>query len=133
MTINTATGVIDWTPNETQLGLNAVTVEATNSAGTDSQSFDIDVAGIAPVILSTAVTAATVNQPYSYDVDANGIPAPTYALTVSPANMTINTATGVIDWTPNETQLGLNAVTVETITDEEQYGCCLLKIIITHG
>ncbi|MHC4739925.1 MAG: putative Ig domain-containing protein, partial [Planctomycetota bacterium] len=108
MTINTATGVIDWTPNETQLGLNAVTVEVTNSEGTDTQSFDIDVAGTAPVILSTAVTAATVNQPYSYDVDANGIPAPTYALTVSPANMTINTATGVIDWTPNETQLGLN-------------------------
>jgi hypothetical protein len=43
MTINTATGVIDWTPNETQLGLNAVTVEATNAEGTDSQSFDITV------------------------------------------------------------------------------------------
>jgi hypothetical protein len=46
MTINATTGVISWTPIEAQLGLNAVTVEATNSEGTDTQSFDIDVAGI---------------------------------------------------------------------------------------
>ncbi|MHC4397299.1 MAG: putative Ig domain-containing protein, partial [Planctomycetota bacterium] len=67
--------------------------------------------GVVPAITSTTVTAATVNQAYSYDVDATGIPAPTYALTVSPAGMTINATTGVISWTPIEAQLGLNAVT----------------------
>ncbi|MHC4397321.1 MAG: InlB B-repeat-containing protein, partial [Planctomycetota bacterium] len=51
---------------------------------------------VPPAITSTAVTAGTVNQAYSYDVDATGIPAPTYALTVSPAGMTINATTGVI-------------------------------------
>ncbi|GAF90423.1 unnamed protein product, partial [marine sediment metagenome] len=90
MTINATTGLIEWTPTEAQLGLNAVTVRATNSEGTDDQSFDIDVAGIVPLIISTPVTAVFVGELYSYDVDANGIPAPTYLLLTSPAGMTIN-------------------------------------------
>jgi hypothetical protein len=71
------------------------------------------VAGVAPAITSTAVTAGTVNQAYSYDVDATGIPAPTYALTVSPAGMTIDAATGVIQWFPEPNQIGDVNIIVE--------------------
>jgi len=120
MTINAVSGVIDWTPNEGQLGLNAVTVTAINGQEpNDTQSFDIDVAGVAPSITSTAVTTATVNQAYTYDVDAAGIPAPTYSLSIAPSGMTINAVSGVIDWTPDETQLGLNAVTVTAANGQE--------------
>jgi hypothetical protein len=45
MTIDSGTGVISWTPDDTQLGLNAVTVVASNGQSPDdTQSFDIDVA-----------------------------------------------------------------------------------------
>ena len=119
MTINSATGVIDWTPTEAQLGLNAVVVEAANASGTDTQSFNVDVAGVAPSITSTPITNVNVNQLYTYDVNATGIPEPTYSLITAPAGMTINSATGVIDWTPTEAQLGLNAVTVVAGNGEE--------------
>ena len=119
MTINATTGVIDWTPTEAQLGLNAVVIEAANASGTDTQSFNVDVAGAAPSITSTAITNANVNQLYTYDVNATGIPEPTYSLITAPAGMTINSATGVIDWTPTESQLGLNAVTVVATNGEE--------------
>ncbi|MFH1845527.1 MAG: LamG-like jellyroll fold domain-containing protein, partial [bacterium] len=56
-----------------------------------------------PVIISSPVTDATVGLPYSYDVDASGYPAPTYALTTAPAGMTIDPASGLIQWTPPDT------------------------------
>jgi lysophospholipase L1-like esterase len=71
---------------------------------------------VAPTITSTPVTEATVGWPYSYDVDATGYPAPTYALTTSPAGMTIDENTGVIAWTPTAT--GDYDVTVEASNSE---------------
>ena len=56
-----------------------------------------------PVITSTALTTATVGQLYSYDVEATGDPAPTFSLSTSPASMTIDDTTGLIEWTPATT------------------------------
>jgi hypothetical protein len=58
---------------------------------------------------------ATVGQLYSYDVDATDPDAGdvlTYSLDVAPAGMTIDSISGLIQWTPTAAQLGLNAVTV---------------------
>lgn len=57
-------------------------------------------APVAPVIVSTPVTAGIVAQAYTYDVDATGLPAPTFSLLAMPAGMTIDPASGVIDWLP---------------------------------
>ncbi len=64
-----------------------------------------------PLITSAPITNATVSQLYSYDVDANGYPEPTYALITSPNSMTIDYNTGLIEWTP--TAIGDFNVTVE--------------------
>ncbi|MFH1850560.1 MAG: Ig-like domain-containing protein, partial [archaeon] len=55
-----------------------------------------------PVITSTAVTSATLNATYTYDVEATDADGDTltYALVTSPSGMTINTATGLIQWNP---------------------------------
>ncbi|MCK4776327.1 MAG: hypothetical protein KAT30_16140, partial [Candidatus Krumholzibacteria bacterium] len=55
---------------------------------------------VAPAIVSTPVTDASVGQPYTYNVDATGFPPPTYELTTFPAGMVIDSISGVIDWTP---------------------------------
>ena len=73
---------------------------------------------VAPTIISTAVTEATVGKLYTYDVDANGNPPSTYALVESPNDMTIDANNGLIEWEPNVSQLGLNAVEVEAINSE---------------
>ena len=73
-----------------------------------------------PEITSTAVTEATEDELYSYDVDATDPDAGnvlTYSLTSSPSGMSISSATGIISWTPTNTHVGNNGVTVEVSDD----------------
>ncbi len=56
-----------------------------------------------PHIIGSAVAPKTlgiVTVPYTYQVKAYGNPALLYELTVSPEGMTIDPATGLINWTP---------------------------------
>jgi hypothetical protein len=96
MTIDVNTGLIQWTPAD--IGDVNVTVLATNTGGSDSQSFTITVAAVPPVITSSAVTDVTIGDLYSYDVQATGMPAPVYLLVAAPAGMVIDTNTGLIQW-----------------------------------
>jgi hypothetical protein len=110
MTINANTGLITWIPSEA--GSYDVTVEASNIAGPAIQSFTITVtqAEREPTITSTPIAKAILNEPYSYQVEATGYPAPILTLEVAPAGMTMDPATGLITWTP--TAPGSFAVTV---------------------
>lgn len=101
MTINPTTGLINWTPTTT--GNYAVDVKATNSQGEASQAYTIVVnkALTAPSISSFPVTQGFVDQPYSYDVEAIGNPAPQFSLLTAPGDMMIDPTTGVISWMPS--------------------------------
>ena len=114
MTINSSSGLIQWTPAAE--GDNNVTVRVDDgNGGFDTQSFVISVgpANQAPTITSIAITAATATVPYSYDVEATDpdLDTLTYSLTTFPTGMTINSSSGLIQWTPD--QLGDHPVTVE--------------------
>ena len=77
-----------------------ITVSAT---GQTSRNVAVTVADndpLAPVFTSTAIVTAVDDAPYIYDANANGNPAPTYTLTTFPAGMSIDSATGLINWTP---------------------------------
>jgi len=68
----------------------------------------------APVITSAPVTTATVGALYTYDVNATDPDVAdtlTYSLTTKPADMTLNSTTGLIQWKP--TQVGDNKVVVK--------------------
>jgi len=70
----------------------------------------------APEFSSEAVTTATAGVLYIYDVNAEDPDAGdtlTYSLTTKPADMTINSATGLIQWKPTEAQVGTNEVVVK--------------------
>ena len=120
MTIDSATGITRWTPGSAQTGSNDVTIRVEDTGGLfDTQSFTITVSEIVvvnnpPSITSTAVTTAAENVPYAYDVNATDPDndALTYSLDVFPEGMTIDSATGLIAWTPGSTQVGSNNVTV---------------------
>jgi PASTA domain/Putative Ig domain/PKD domain len=69
-----------------------------------------------PQITSTPVTTATVGTAYSYDVNATDADVGDilgYSLQASPTGMTINSATGVIQWMPVVAQVGNQAVTIQ--------------------
>ena len=118
MTINSSTGLINWTPTST--GDYNVIVEVSDSGSpvdTTTQNFTIHVGQVstnqAPIITSTPITLATVNEAYAYNVDATDPDGDTliYSLTTKPIGMTINSSTGLINWTP--TSAGDYDVTVE--------------------
>ena len=123
MEIDDETGEITWTPDSSQLGENDVEVKVEDEHGaTDTLEFEIFVAegNSAPEITSTAVTAATQNLAYSYDVEATDADTGdtlTFSLDTAPAGMTIDATTGVIQWIP--TVAGSHAVTVKVEDDEE--------------
>jgi len=123
MVISEAGVISGWTP--AAVGTQDVTIAVTD--GTDSVSADftitIDAAAeppevnVAPVITSTAVLTATVGEVYTYDVeatDANTGDVLVYSLDTNVAGMGINSASGLITWTP--TFAGNYAVSV-TVSD----------------
>jgi hypothetical protein len=110
MTINSTTGLINWTP--ASIGYYDVTVRVSDGSLSDTQSFTIHVeeesepTNQAPNITSNPITSATVDQAYTYNVDATDPDGDTltYSLTTTkPTGMTINSTTGLINWTPNST------------------------------
>lgn len=52
------------------------------------------------LITSVPPLQAFVGDPFYYDVNASGNPAPQYSLTSAPLGMNIETVTGLINWTP---------------------------------
>ncbi len=105
MTIDGATGLIEWTPTVAGDYDAAVSV-SDGRGGWDVQEFTINVTGeagnTAPVITSEPVTEAEVDAEYEYDVDASDADGDTltYSLADAPAGMAIDGATGLIEWTP---------------------------------
>lgn len=78
-----------------------------------NSSYGVSYCGGPPKIISTPPINGQVAEPYTYDVQAVGDPTPTYGLTLSPAGMTINPASGLISWTPSATQVGFIQVQVQ--------------------
>ena len=73
---------------------------------------------LAPSITSSPATAATLNGGYSYQVVSTANPQAVYSLTSAPAGMTIDSNTGLVNWTP--TALGSYSVTVEAANADGQ-------------
>ncbi|MEZ6093627.1 MAG: kelch repeat-containing protein [Pirellulaceae bacterium] len=105
-------GLVHWTPTETQVGEQNVSVRAINRAGEDIQSFSIQVASAIPHVVTQPITTGATGVAYTYDVDATGNPAPQYNLLEYPVGMQINSQTGVISWLPSASQFGDHNVVV---------------------
>jgi hypothetical protein len=68
---------------------------------------------VAPVIATPANTTAVIGAQFTDAINAFGLPAPTFSLTAAPTGMTIDSASGLISWTPTSGQLGAQTVTVQ--------------------
>jgi len=118
MTIDSVTGVIHWTPTIDQIGFQQVSVRVNDGIDATSQQFAIlvvDPSNTPPSITSTPTsTNATEKQLYTYDVNATDPDndALTYSLTNAPAGMNIDSASGLISWTPAVGQAGSYTVAI---------------------
>lgn len=87
-----------------------------------------------PIITSSPITTAEVEVEYIYDVvayDPDGDTL-TYNLTTYPAGMTIDSATGLINWIPTELQVGQNQIRV-VVSDGIYSADQLFIITVTEG
>ncbi|MBA7479557.1 hypothetical protein ES707_14991 [subsurface metagenome] len=119
MTINSATGLIKWTP--TAKGDYPVTVKVSDGTLSINQNFTIKVKAVnhAPIITSIPITTATVGVTYVYDVYATDPDGDvlTYSLTTKPNGMIINPVNGLISWVPTSVQTGYNWVVIVSVSD----------------
>ncbi len=119
MVIDSNTGIITWNPGVAQVGSFSVQVSASDGqGGVATQDFNIVVSGTAlnrpPIITSPPILKASINRVYSYQIVASDPEgdALVYALLSGPVGMTIDPATGLVNWTPTTAQLGSHLVTV---------------------
>ncbi len=106
MRVNSLTGLISWTPGSMQVGDFSVTVRATDLSGASTeQTFTIRVSAKnqPPVITSAPVISVNEDDAYFYDVEAtdpNINDVITYTFDNAPQSATIDSLSGVIQWTP---------------------------------
>jgi RHS repeat-associated protein len=119
MVIDSATGIITWNPGVAQVGSFSVQVSASDGqGGVATQDYTIVVSGTAlnrpPIITSPPILKVSINRVYSYQIVASDPEgdALVYALLSGPVGMSIDTASGLVNWTPTTAQLGSHLVTV---------------------
>jgi hypothetical protein len=103
MTIDAGTGVVSWPTPLTTGSPYTVTVVATNSCGSDSESYQLTVDANPPSVTPIPDTAAVCGSLWTSAAPSasGGVTPYTWSLVgVPPAGMTINPATGVVSW-PN--------------------------------
>ncbi|MBI4158964.1 lamin tail domain-containing protein [Candidatus Woesearchaeota archaeon] len=97
-----------------------ITVSASDGELSASKNFKIIVNPVndAATFTSIAPDKTTVTLPYTYDADAQDIEGNPFIFSLrrAPTGMRINSSTGVINWTPTESQLGNHSIEV-VITD----------------
>ncbi len=132
MSIDAASGEVQWTPAAGTVGAHTVRVEVVDTAGLrDGQTFTVLVndQSSAPTIESTAPLRVHVDDYYLYQVEASDPDAGdvlSFSLTEAPVGMSIGQGTGLIQWLPGAPSAGLHSVEVTVYdaalnTDVQQF------------
>jgi len=116
MTINSSTGALSWTPDNSSVGSYTIGVTAIdNNGGSTTETFDLTVTNVAPNLSISPPTTIQENSPYEFDVDCSdeGVGNTTYSLTTNPGWLSIDVNNGLLTGTPSDEYVGTNNVTVQ--------------------
>jgi hypothetical protein len=117
MVIDPNRGTLHWSPKRSQAGAHPVEIQAANSAGSDAQSFTLEVY-TTPVIDAIPPQQARAKRLFQYTATADARPGATFTLVSGPDGLTVQTS-GLIEWTPTVPQAGINSVQIKATN---QYG-----------
>jgi RHS repeat-associated protein len=115
MTINAVSGFIQWQPVAADLGPHTIVVRVDDGRGaiiTQTYSLTVQTGNLPPAIISAPPTLAAADAPYAYALvarDPNGDPL-SFTLAAGPATMTVNEASGLVQWVPSTADLGPHQV-----------------------
>jgi hypothetical protein len=138
VSINTD-NTLSYSPKANFYGTDAFTYTISDGkGGTDAAAVRIKVKAVndAPTFTSRPVTTATVGTLYAYDVNATDpdvVDTLTYSLIIEPTGMTIDVATGLIQWTPTSAQAGANDVAAKVADSASVPASSTQPFTITAG
>ena len=117
LSFNAGTGALTGTPTNDEVGNHNVTLRVNDGTVDVDQSFTITVSNIndAPVVTSTAVTAATEDAAYSYTftaTDDDSGDTLTLSAPTLPSWLSFNAGTGALTGTPTNDEVGNHNVTL---------------------
>lgn len=121
MQLGSTTGAFSWTPTEGQDGTFAVVFRATDNRGAKSDqtvTLTVNESNTAPVLANPGAKSVDEKSPLTFPLTAtdtdvvNGQPnAITYSIVSGNASgMSLNSSTGIFNWTPTEIQDGKHVV-----------------------
>jgi len=118
MSIGAGNGRIEWTPSDQQLGINSVTVRVEDLAGlSNTLTFGVQVVdtSASPLIEPIPDQTIRVGDDYQYLVVATD-PDPgdsvVFSLDDAPAGLLVDPGTGVLNWMPDNPDVGTHPVAV---------------------
>jgi len=116
MSINPATGLVQWVPTNEQHGIHHISIMANDSSAAVFQNYSLFISNVndLPSIVSIPITVASEDELYAYDVDAVDIDNDSiiFSLTTGPQGMEIQPQTGIITWIPNDIDFGQHTIVV---------------------
>ena len=124
---------ITWTPTIADTGTHLIGINVITSTSQGRHYFPLRVkpSNEIPVVTSTADTTALEDQAYSYAIqasDANGDTL-TYSLDSGPTGLVVAAATGLVEWTPTQANLGSDSVAVRI--DDGKGGLNIHRYLLT--
>ncbi len=133
--INNSLATVSWNPTNRDLGSNTINFTVSDGSLIDSKVIIISVgftSNSAPNITSVPKTTATLNEKYSYDVDATDLDNDilSFSLKTDASEMSIDSSTGLITFTPSS--IGLFIVNVSA-TDFIEITNQSYNLTVTHG
>ncbi|MDR2764434.1 MAG: putative Ig domain-containing protein [Tannerella sp.] len=121
LSLDPTAGMILGTPVKAEYA--SFTIQAGNAVGVDSKTYSMIIRSTGPAVapnittLTDTLPVAHVNIPYSFKIEATGMPAPTFDINVPlPAGLSFDFTTGEISGTPMLPAAGTN--TAFTVTAE---------------
>ena len=139
LSINTTNGALAGIPRNEDVGSNAFTVTATDTANaTGTLSFTINVKNTndAPTLQGTPVTTATVGEPYTFTVVGNDVDAGAtliYSINQNPPWMSIDTSTGVVSGVPGIGDVGTSMGVAVCVSDGAASTCLPVFNVTVDG
>lgn len=118
MTVNQTTGLLEWTPTASDVGTRSIIVQASNSVGSSQLTIPITIAADIPVLSmqfnpnSTTARYAAAGSLFELKVSDASHTVSTYELLSGPSGMTIDSNTGLVQWTPTVADAGQTTLTV---------------------
>ena len=128
LAMNAATGVVSWTPTASQGGLYGITFSASNGVASSPQTTSLKVFG--PTLALIPDQLIPIGAPFSYTLQGNSpIGATlTYSVSGAPSDMTFNTLSGVLSWTPSSLVYGQLISVTFSVSDGRVSATRVMKI-----